>query len=50
LWNYELITYTTEETSATEPCIVGVYSEDGKGIAAVEEFYAVSSSNTIAPT
>ena len=56
LWNYETITYTDNSTTNTAPCIIGTYGEkgangdDGNGIASITEHYAVSSSNTTAPT
>jgi hypothetical protein len=55
LWNYERITYT--DSTQTEPnytnstpAVIGTYSIDGKGISSITEYYAVSDSNTIAPT
>lgn len=56
LWNYETITYTDNSTTNTTPCIIGTYGEkgangdDGNGISSITEHYAVSSSNTTAPT
>lgn len=56
LWNYETITYTDNSTMNTTPCIIGTYGEkgvngdDGNGISSITEHYAVSSSNTTAPT
>lgn len=65
LWNYEKITYTDNGTSSTTPCIIGAYGDkgatgatgaagsdgaDGKGIQSITEYYAVSASNTTAPT
>ena len=59
LWNYETITYTDNSTTKTNPVIIGVYGdkgqngaagEDGVGIVSITEKYAVSSSNSTAPT
>ena len=59
LWNYEMITYTDDSTTKTNPVIIGVYGdkgqngaagEDGVGIVSITEKYAVSSSNSTAPT
>lgn len=53
LWNYEIISYTNNTTSTTDPCVIGVYGDsgnDGKGISNIAEKYAVSSSSTTAPT
>lgn len=54
LWNYEVVKYTDDTTaSITAPCIIGTYGTDGaagNGISKITEYYAVSSSNTTAPT
>lgn len=59
LWNYETITYTDDSITKTNPVIIGVYGdkgqngaagEDGVGIVSITEKYAVSSSNSTAPT
>ena len=59
LWSYETITYTDNSTTSTSPCIIGVYGNKGatgatgatgKGIKSITEHYAVSASNTTAPT
>lgn len=60
LWNYEVIKYTDGSVaSTTTPCIIGAYGDKGntgatgaagKGIKSVTEHYAVSVSNTAAPT
>ncbi len=49
LWAYETITYTDETTSETDPTIIGVYGESGKGINEIEEQYALGSSTSTAP-
>lgn len=47
LWNYEVILYTTNnESTVTDPAIIGNYSKDGKGIAAIQEYYCIKSSTT----
>ena len=65
LWNYELITYTNGTTAKSPACVIGVYGDKGatgaqgpkgdkgdtgNGISTIVEFYAVSASNTVAPT
>ena len=54
LWNYELITYTDNTTSKTEPVIIGVYGDKGnKGdsgtsvtVSSTSITYAVTTSST----
>lgn len=46
LWNYEQINYTYGSSSYTDPVIIGVYGNDGRGIVQVEEYYLVSASNS----
>lgn len=53
LWNYEVTTYTNSTTSSTTPHIIGVYGSTGatgNGISSITEYYAVSNSNSAAPT
>lgn len=53
LWNYENVTYTNDTTSSTTPCIIGTYGSTGatgNGISSITEYYAVSNSNSTAPT
>ena len=50
LWNYEKITYTDTDSTSTDPCIIGTYGDEGKGISDIIEYYQVSNSNTTAPT
>ena len=62
LWNYEKITYTDNTKKSTTPVIIGNYSangtdgadgkdgSDGIGIKSIAEKYAISTSNTTAPT
>ena len=57
LWNYEVIKYTDGTVaSTTTPCIIGSYGDTGLkgdtgvGISSITEHYAVSQSNTTAPT
>lgn len=62
LWNYELITYTDNNTEKTTKRVIGVYGDkgqdgtngtngnDGKGISSIVNKYAVSASNKTAPT
>lgn len=48
LWNYEEITYTgtTLPKVTTDPCIIGVFGADGKGISSVTEYYLATSSSS----
>lgn len=62
LWNYEKVTYTDNSSTKTIPVIIGAYGDkgqtgssgsngqDGVGIKSIAEKYAVSSSNTTAPS
>ena len=56
LWNYELITYSNNTTSKTSKRVIGVYGDKGNsgtngiGISSIVNKYAVSSSNSTAPT
>lgn len=59
LWNYEIITYTNNTTSKTDARVIGTYGDKGdtgapgatgNGISSIVEKYAVSSSNSTAPT
>ena len=50
LWNYEKITYSDGRTVSSTPQIIGMYSEDGRGIKSVTEYYARSTSNSTAPS
>lgn len=65
LWNYEKVTYTDNSTSTTTPCIIGAYGDTGpqggqgpqgvqgdtgNGIKSIAEYYAVSASNSSAPS
>lgn len=59
LWNYETVTYTNGSTVDTTKRVIGVYGNTGskgdtgatgKGISKVTEHYAVSTSNSTAPT
>lgn len=50
LWNYECVTYSDGSYVNTAPVIIGMYSEDGRGIKSVTEYYARSISNSSAPS
>lgn len=57
LWNYEIIKYSDDTIASTStPCIIGAYGDKGNtgatgnGISGIIEYYAVSTSNTTAPT
>lgn len=47
LWNYEVTTLSDGTKITTDPAVI---SENGKGIKAITEYYAVSNSATTAPT
>lgn len=52
LWNYEEIQYSDNNFDYTEPCIVGNFATNGKagkGISSIEEYYAISDSNSTSP-
>lgn len=42
LWNFERIKFTDGSVIDTNPCIIGTYGDDGRGIESVKEFYLVS--------
>lgn len=46
LWNYERITYTDNTTSESDPTIIGVYGDSGRGIKSVQEQYYLSLSSS----
>ena len=52
LWNYEVITYSNGVSSASDPCIIGNYSESGTSISIVSSSveYQKSESGTVRPT
>lgn len=62
LWNYEVIAYTDNTSTTSTPCVIGVYGDKGatgadgakgdtgNGIGSIAEHYAVSASNSTAPT
>ena len=50
LWNYEVISYTVGPSTSTDPAIIGMYSQDGKGISSVTEYYAINNSTASTPT
>jgi hypothetical protein len=39
LWNYEKTEYTYGDPTYSPPSIIGTYSEDGRGIERVDEWY-----------
>lgn len=46
LWNYERVEYTGQVPKHTEPALIGMFSEDGRGITSIENYYLVSKSYT----
>lgn len=50
LWNYEIITYSNGSTASTPATILCMYSQDGKGISAITEYYAVNNSSASTPS
>lgn len=42
LWNYEVIAYTDSTSTSTQPSVVGVYGDDGRGISSITEHYLAS--------
>lgn len=47
LWNFERVMYSNGESYDTAPQMIGTY---GNGLEKITEYYAISSSNTTAPT
>ena len=53
LWNYETIKYTDGSTKDSTKRVIGVFGDKGDkgiGISSITEHYAISTSNTTAPT
>ena len=50
LWNYEKVTYTDGSVTQTTPAVIGMYSEDGRGIKSITEFYGRTTSSSERPT
>lgn len=50
LWNYESINYSSGNPTTTDAVIIAIYTEDGKGISAITEYYQINNSTTTAPT
>lgn len=53
LWNYDVTHLSDGSDETSEPCIIGIYGQTGPagtGINSITEYYAVSASNTTAPT
>lgn len=50
LWSYTITSYTDGTSSKSVPRVINQYTADGNGIASITQYYAVSSSNTTAPT
>lgn len=46
LWNYEAITYTDSTVLYTNPHIIGVYGDQGKGISSVTNYYLATSADS----
>lgn len=46
LWNYEEVYYTKGDPKSTDAIIIGNYSNDGRGIAQIEEFYCITADLT----
>lgn len=46
LWQYQRITYTVGDPETTPPVLVGMYTEDGKGITSILEYFLISSQKT----
>ena len=42
LWNYEKTTYTNGDTTETDPIIIAIYTEDGKSIGGIINYYLIS--------
>ncbi|QGH72829.1 MAG: hypothetical protein [Podoviridae sp. ctLUJ1] len=46
LWNREIVTYTDGTSVTTPSAIIGMFSEDGRGILSVTEYYLASALNS----
>lgn len=46
LWNFERVVYTNGDQVDTPPTIIGVFGEDGRGIASVDEYYLATMAST----
>ncbi len=50
LWNYEEIGFSTGSPTATTPVIIAYYTQDGKGISSITEYYAINNDTATVPT
>ena len=46
LWNYEIVDYSDGSVVATEKHVIGMYSEDGRSIESVKNYYLASTQST----
>ncbi len=46
LWNYEIVDYSDGSIVATEKHIIGMYSEDGRSIESIKNYYLASTQST----
>lgn len=46
LWNYEKIVYTDGSITRTTASVIAVYSQDGKGISAITNYYLATSASS----
>jgi hypothetical protein len=47
LWNYEETHYTDDSKESTEPIVIGVYGNDGRGIVSITNYYLVTEENEL---
>ena len=50
LWNYEVTTYTDAWTNVVPPHVIATFTEDGRGISNIEEWYGLSNNPSKAPS
>lgn len=47
LWNYEKIIYTNEEIERTDPVIIANWTEDGRSVKSITNYYVVNNISTL---
>ena len=47
LWNYEEILYTDGSKETTNPVVIGIYGNDGRGIVSITNYYLVTEENEL---
>jgi len=50
LWNFEVITYNTDEgeiKKPTQPAVIAIWTKDGKGITSIDNYYKVTQGTSL---